>query len=72
MEYFNEASVLYMFLKLYVRGMKDMRLISRPICAPSFELENTNTNTPLTEVVSERILFELLGVREERVYVLLM
>ena len=52
--------------------MKDIRLISRPIRAPSIELENTDTNTPLTEVVSERILFELLGVREERVYVLLM
>ena len=64
--------VLYVFLTLDVRGMKDIRLISRPIRAPSIELENTDTNTPLTEVVSERILFELLGVREERVYVLLM
>jgi hypothetical protein len=29
MKYFNEASVLYIFLTLDVRGIKDIRLISR-------------------------------------------
>jgi hypothetical protein len=41
-------------------------LISRPIHAPSHELEDTDTNTP-TRVISKRILVELLGVREESV-----
>ena len=67
MKYFNEASVLYMFLTLDIRGMNDIRLISRPIHAPSHELENTDTNTPPTEVISKRILVELLGIREENV-----
>jgi hypothetical protein len=42
-------------------------LISRPIHAPSHELEDTDTNTPPTKVVSKRILVELLGIREETV-----
>jgi hypothetical protein len=44
----------------------DIRLISRPINAPSHELEATDINTP-TKVISKRILDELLGIREERV-----
>ena len=60
--------VLYVFLTLDVRGMKDIRLISRPIRAPSIELENTDTNTPLTKVVSNRNLIELLDIREEGIY----
>ena len=52
MKYFNEASVLYMFLTLDTKGINDIRLISRPIHAPNHELEDTNTNTPPTKVVS--------------------
>ena len=65
-KYFSEASVLYMFLMLDIRGINDIRLISRPIHAPSHELEDTDTNTPPTKVVSKRILVEFLGIREER------
>ena len=61
----TEASVLYMFLMLDIRGINDIRLISRPIRAPSHELEDTDTNTPPTKVVSKRILVEFLGIREE-------
>jgi len=50
MKYFNEASVLYMFLTLDIRGMNDIRLISRPIHAPNHEFEDTDTNTPPTRV----------------------
>ena len=67
MKYFNEASVLYMFLALDIKGMYDIRLISRPIHAPSHELEDTDTNTPLAKVISRRIFVELLGIREELV-----
>ena len=67
MKYFNEASVLYMFLTLDVRWMNDIRLISKPIHAPSHELEDTDTNIPPTNVISKRNFVELLGIREESV-----
>ena len=65
MKCFNEASVLYMFLTLEMKGMNDVRLISRHIHGPNHELEDTDTNTPPTKVISKRIFVELLGVREE-------
>jgi hypothetical protein len=65
MKYFSEASVLYIFLVLDISGINDIRLISSPIHAPSHELEDTDTNTPLTRVVSRRIFVGLLGIREE-------
>jgi hypothetical protein len=66
--YFNEASVLYMFLTLDIRGINDIRLIFKLIHEPSHELEDADMNTSLTKVVSKRILVELLGIREESVY----
>jgi hypothetical protein len=45
--YCNEVSVFYMFMTLDVRGIKDIRLISRPIHVPSHELEDIDTSTPL-------------------------
>jgi len=65
MKYFNEASVLYIFLMLDIKGINDIRLISKPIHAPNHELEDTDTNTPPTKVISRRIFVELLGIREE-------
>ena len=50
---------------LDIRGMNDIILISKPIHAPSHELEDTDTNTPPTKVISKRIFVELLGIREE-------
>jgi hypothetical protein len=52
---------------LDIRGINDLRLISRSVHAPSHELEDTDTNTPPTKVVSKRILVELLSIREESV-----
>jgi hypothetical protein len=66
-KYFNEASVLYMFLTLDIREINDIRLFSRPIHAPNHELEYTDTNTSSTQVINKRILVELLGIREESV-----
>jgi len=51
------------FLTLDIRGRNDIRLISRPNHAPSHELEDIDTNTPLTKLVSKKILVELLGIR---------
>jgi hypothetical protein len=67
MKYFNDASVLYLFLTLDIRGINDIRLISNPIHAPSHELEDADTNTPPTKVISKRIFVEFLGIREESV-----
>jgi hypothetical protein len=66
-KYFSEASVLYIFLTLDISGMNDIRLISSPIHAPSHEFEDTDTNIPLTKVISNRILVEFLGIREESI-----
>jgi len=67
LKYFKEASVLYIFLTLDIKGINDIRLISRPIHAPNHELEDTDTNTPPTIVIGRRIFVELLGIREESV-----
>jgi hypothetical protein len=64
-KYFSEVSVLYMFLTLDISEINDIKLISRPVHAPSHELEDTDTNTPPTKVVSKRILVEFLAIREE-------
>jgi hypothetical protein len=58
--------VLYMFLMFDINGINDIRLISNPIHALNHELEDTDTNIPLTRVASKRILVELLGTRRER------
>ena len=50
--HFNEASVLYMFLTLDIRGMKDIRMISRSIHAPNHEMEDIDSNTPPTKLIS--------------------
>jgi hypothetical protein len=55
-EYFNEASVLYIFLTLDIRGLSAIRLICRPIHAPSHELEDTDTNTPPTKVMTRKCM----------------
>jgi hypothetical protein len=55
-KYFSEASVLYMFLVLDINGINNIKLISSRIHAPSHELEDIDTNTPPTKVVSKRIL----------------
>ena len=67
MKYFSEASVLYIFLTLDIKGINDIRLISSPIHAPNHELDDTDTNTPPTKIISRRIFVELLGIREESV-----
>jgi uncharacterized DUF497 family protein len=37
-KYFNEASLLYIFFTLDIKGINDIRLISRPVHAPGHEL----------------------------------
>ena len=52
---------------LDIRRINYIRLISKPIHAPSHELEETDTNIPPTKVISKRIFVELLSIREETV-----
>jgi hypothetical protein len=56
-----------MLLTLDIREINDIRLISRPIHAPSHELEDRDTNTTPTRIINKRILVELLGITEESV-----
>jgi len=58
---------MYMFLRLDIKGMNDIRFIPRPIHAPNDEFEDTDINTPPNKVISKRIFVELLGIREESV-----
>jgi hypothetical protein len=46
MKYFNNASVLHMFLMLDVSGINDIKFTSSPIYAPIHALDDTDTNTP--------------------------
>ena len=55
----------YIFLTLDIKGINDTTLISKPIHAPSREVQDTDTNTSLIKVVNKRILVELLSIREE-------
>jgi len=59
----TKLSLLYVFWTLDIRGMNDIRLMSRPNRAPYLELGDTDTNKLLIKVVSKRILVQLVGIR---------
>jgi hypothetical protein len=67
--YFNEASVLYMFLTLDIRGINDIRLSSRTIHAPSHELEDTDTNTPPTKVSNKIVSLYSINLLAPEFYI---
>jgi len=48
----------------YNSGINDIR----PVHVPCHELEDTDTNTPVTKVVGNRFLVELLDIREQGIY----
>lgn len=51
-KYFKEASVdIKLFLLSLIRGIKDNKLISRPIQAPNQELDVTVINVPIITIV---------------------
>jgi len=57
---------MHIYVSLYM-CIHDIKLISRPIHAPSHELVDTGTNIPPTKVIRRRIFVELLGIIEESV-----
>jgi hypothetical protein len=48
--------------------MKDIRLISSPIQAPSQEFDEMEIKIPPINVVDRRIFVGLLGIREESIH----
>jgi hypothetical protein len=68
MKYFNEALVVKMFSCDDMSGIKDIRLISSPIQAPSQEFDEMEIKIPPINVVDRRISVGLLDIREESEY----
>jgi hypothetical protein len=48
-----------------ISGMNDIRLISNPIEAPSYEFDEMEIKISLIFVVDRRIFVGLLGIRKE-------
>lgn len=66
-KYFNEASVENKFFELVIKGIKESRLISKPIHAPNHELAEVEIKVPPINVNKNKNLVGLLTIREKRV-----
>jgi len=66
-KYFKEDSVDFKLLLSLIRGIKDNRLISKPIQAPNQELEVTVINVPVIIIVKNKIFEELLKIKKKRI-----
>lgn len=53
-KYFKEASVDNKLFVSIIKGINDSKLISNPIQAPNQELEETEINVPLINVVRNK------------------
>lgn len=65
-KYFKEASVDIKLLLSLNRGIKDNKLISKPIQAPNQELDVTVINVPIIIIVINKIFDELLKIKKKR------
>ena len=65
-KYFNEASVDINLLSL-IRGIKDNKLISNPIQAPSQEFAEIVIITLIIKIKINKILDELLKIKKKRI-----
>lgn len=66
-KYFNEASVDIKLLLSLIKGIKDNKLISKPIQAPNHELEETVIIVPIIKIKKNKILDELLKIKKKRI-----
>lgn len=66
-KYFNDASVVIIFLVLVIRGIKERRLISNPIQAPNQELAEIVINDPLRRDIRNKSLVGLLSIRKKKI-----
>lgn len=55
-KYFKEASEENKFFVLIIRGIKDNKLISRPIHIPNHEEEEIEINVPVINEIKNNIL----------------
>ena len=65
-KYFNEASVDINLLSL-IRGIKDNKLISKPIQAPNQELAEIEISVPIIKIMKNIIFDELLKIKKKRI-----
>lgn len=65
-KYFNEASVDINLLSL-IRGIKDNKLISKPIQAPNQELAEIEISVPIIKIRKNTIFDELLKIKKKRI-----
>lgn len=65
-KYFNEASVDINLLSL-IRGIKDNKLISKPIQAPNQELAEIEIRVPTIKILKNTIFDELLKIKKKRI-----
>lgn len=66
-KYFNDASVENKFFELVIKGIKESKLISKPIHAPNHELAEVEIKVPPINVNKNKNLVGLLIIREKGV-----
>lgn len=66
-KYFNEASVDIRLLVLIIKGIKDKRLISRPIHTPSHEFDEIEINVPKIIENKKINLDKFLTIKKKRI-----
>lgn len=65
-KYFSDASLENKFRDVDIKGIKDNRLISRPIQAPNHEFADTVIKVPLIKVIRNKNLVGLLNIRKKK------
>lgn len=66
-KYFREASLDSKLLGFVIKGIKDKRLISKPIQAPNQEFADTAIRVPLIKVIKNNNLVGLLNIRKKKI-----
>lgn len=66
-KYLREASVENKFFEFVIKGIKESKLISKPIHAPNHELAEVEIKVPPINVNKNKNLVGLLIIREKRV-----
>lgn len=65
-KYLSDASEENKFLWLAIRGINDIKLISKPIHAPSHELDEIEIIVPPIKVDRKRVFVGLLCIKKKR------
>lgn len=65
-KYFNEDSV-DINLPSLIRGIKDNKLISKPIQVPNHELDEIEITVPMTRILKNIVFDELFIIKKKRI-----